>query len=354
MTDALPPPPVPADCDLRGLPFMPLHIDRLQKSKAWLRCKRTPALAFYLLNLWMRAWQEAPASSLEDDDDVLADAAMCPPSEWATVRDEALRGWTKCSDGRLYNPTVAELARDAWEERVKYRQRTEAARRAREEKRNSNVAENATEAKPPRKSSVTEKAPTVTTSVTALKGEGQGEGQGECKGKGQGEGQGYLEGSVPSERTRAASSPAAPVVISPGNGVSSDSEGDPVLPQPPLALNLPSDDAAAIAMRLCDVSPPGGDWRKALYRQGLDYLARATGKKPDRMRGFLGAQLKALQDDPRAVFDILAEAEQREVAEPVAWITRAVATRAGSSGQQQAVADDKALMERIDKAMTRA
>ncbi|MFG1399861.1 DNA methyltransferase [Roseixanthobacter pseudopolyaromaticivorans] len=38
--------------DVRCLPYMPLQIERLRKSKAWLRCKRRPELAFYLMNLW--------------------------------------------------------------------------------------------------------------------------------------------------------------------------------------------------------------------------------------------------------------------------------------------------------------
>jgi hypothetical protein len=42
-------------------PYMPLYIQRLQRSKAWLRCKRRPELAFYMVNLWMRAWHEVPA-----------------------------------------------------------------------------------------------------------------------------------------------------------------------------------------------------------------------------------------------------------------------------------------------------
>lgn len=95
--------------DVRCLPYMPLHIERLRRSKAWLRCKRRPELAFYLMNLWMRAWHEVPAGSIEADDDVLADAAMCSPEEWERIRSDVLHGWEE-RDGRWHHHVVTELA----------------------------------------------------------------------------------------------------------------------------------------------------------------------------------------------------------------------------------------------------
>lgn len=117
-----PEPLVSAEVDLRGFPFVPLYIERLTKSKAWLVCKRRPELAFYMLNLWMRAWHETPAGSIEDDDDVLADAAMCELRRWGKLRADVLRNWTKCSDGRLYHPVVAELAKESYAGRVEHRE----------------------------------------------------------------------------------------------------------------------------------------------------------------------------------------------------------------------------------------
>ncbi len=110
----LPEPLVPAEVDLRDFSWMPIEVHRLRRSKAWLICKRKPELCFYMLNLWTAAWHDTPAASLEDDDDVLADLAMCEPSKWQKVREHVLRGWIKCSDGRLYHPVVADLARGAW------------------------------------------------------------------------------------------------------------------------------------------------------------------------------------------------------------------------------------------------
>lgn len=133
MTDStnLPDPPVPADCDLRDYRFMPLEVARLRRSKAWLICRRRPQLGFYMVNLWAASWHEVPAASLEDDDDVLCDAAMCSPETWQKVKADVLRGWVKCSDGRIYHPVVAEKALEGWETKNKQRKMTSAATTAR-------------------------------------------------------------------------------------------------------------------------------------------------------------------------------------------------------------------------------
>lgn len=331
MTEPLPEPPVPADADLRGMPFMPLYIERLQKSKAWLRCKRTPALAFYLMNLWMRAWHETPAASIEDDDDVLADAAMCPPADWPALRADVLRGWIKASDGRLYNPTVAEVAAASWEERKRYRARTEAARKAREQKRDIADTGNVAAANAQPKPSATDKPATVTRSVTASKGKGERQGEGE----GEGQGQGYYS-SDPSDRTGSAAPPP-----SPGEGARTG-----------LPLENPNADFAPIPLSL--VQPEGGDWSKALFRQGLDWLARSTGKPPNALRGLVGNWLRSAQQDHRAVFEKLAECEKLGIAEPVAWLTKSFAAIAGTSGAQAAVANEAELRRRMEAAQAGA
>lgn len=130
----LPAPLTPSDADLRCLPYMPLDVSRLWKSKAWVRAKQRPELGFYLINLWGAAFFNLPAGSLEDDDEILCDAAMCDPARWAGVKSEVLRGWTKCSDGRLYHQTVADYVAQAWKGRKGYRDRLAAARAAKKEK----------------------------------------------------------------------------------------------------------------------------------------------------------------------------------------------------------------------------
>lgn len=132
----IPEPLVPDGCSMKGLTYMPLNVDRLKDSRTWLRAKRRPELGFYLMNLWTAAWQALPAGSLEDDDDVLADAAMCEPSRWADVRADVLRGWVRCqSDGRIYHAVVCQLAADVWTTRAAFRASTARARAAKAAKR---------------------------------------------------------------------------------------------------------------------------------------------------------------------------------------------------------------------------
>jgi hypothetical protein len=166
-------PLTPAECDLTDFPFMPLMVARLRRSKSWLMAKRQPELGFYMVNLWTAAWHDRPAASLEDDDDMLCELAMCDVKHWPKVRDKVLQGWVKCSDGRLYHPVVAEQAMNSWQSKQDRVKRTEAARQAKLQKRNSVATENVT-------NSVTENA---TENVTGSKGQGQGQGQGQGESK---------------------------------------------------------------------------------------------------------------------------------------------------------------------------
>jgi hypothetical protein len=80
--------------------------------------------------LWCASWHQVPAGSLPDDDIVLSQYAGFGRvvKEWKKVRPGALRGWVKCQDGRLYHPVVSEKANEAWQGRVKYREKKEAER----------------------------------------------------------------------------------------------------------------------------------------------------------------------------------------------------------------------------------
>ncbi|MBC3906224.1 DUF1376 domain-containing protein [Undibacterium sp. NL8W] len=66
--------------------------------------------------LWCAAWHQTPASSLPDDDIELANLAGYGRvvKEWRKVRAEALHGFIKCSDGRLYHPVIADKAVSAY------------------------------------------------------------------------------------------------------------------------------------------------------------------------------------------------------------------------------------------------
>lgn len=121
-----PDPLTPPDSDLRDFRFMPLDVAQIKQSKQWLRAKRRPEIGFYSINLWMAAWHQRPVASLEDDEDVLCDAAECDAERWPQVRDEVLRGWVRCADGRIYHPIVAFKALDAWIEKLQQRKRSSA------------------------------------------------------------------------------------------------------------------------------------------------------------------------------------------------------------------------------------
>ncbi|MEM5294221.1 DUF1376 domain-containing protein [Burkholderia sp. JPY481] len=113
MTD-LPNPLTPEDCDLRDFPYMPLDVQRLCDSD--LAALESPEACWAALLLWCKAWHQVPTGSLPDDDRVLAKFTgyQRAPEAWMAIREGALRGWIKCSDGRLYHPVVAEKANEGW------------------------------------------------------------------------------------------------------------------------------------------------------------------------------------------------------------------------------------------------
>jgi hypothetical protein len=118
--DALPAPLVPADCDLRGMPFMPVDIIRLLDSDLFAISTGDEFKAAF--SLWGRSWMQSPGGSLPGDERVLAHLSG-DRANWPAVREVAMRGWLLCSDGRYYHPVVAEKAVEAWARRGDWRER---------------------------------------------------------------------------------------------------------------------------------------------------------------------------------------------------------------------------------------
>lgn len=119
----LPPPMTPADCDLRGLEYMPLHGAKLFASDFYARASDAEFRAG--MSLWWEAWQQVPAASLPDDDVVLcrlADLAR-DIKTWRKIKAMAMHGFVLCSDGRWYHEFLAQQALVAWDKRVKERER---------------------------------------------------------------------------------------------------------------------------------------------------------------------------------------------------------------------------------------
>ena len=107
-------PLVPPQVDLRDFPYMPIDIVRLFGSEFHARSDDGAWRAG--ITLWLKSYHQVPAASVPDDDVALARLAEFgrDVKSWLAVKDGALRGWVRCSDGRLYHPVVAEKALEAW------------------------------------------------------------------------------------------------------------------------------------------------------------------------------------------------------------------------------------------------
>lgn len=120
---SFPSPMTPADCDLRDFQFMPLDIARLFGSEFHARASDGEWRA--ALTLWLKSYHQVPAASLPDDDVALARLAEYGRDlgSWQSVKQGALHGWVKCSDGRLYHPVVAEKVLEGWLQKLHARLR---------------------------------------------------------------------------------------------------------------------------------------------------------------------------------------------------------------------------------------
>jgi len=100
-----PEPPYPADTEANGYKPM-VDWQRIKSSKSWRLCP--PELRNALLRLWLESWNEVPAGSWEDDDELIAAAIDVTPVTLRKHRVTLLRGWVRHSDGRLYHKFITE------------------------------------------------------------------------------------------------------------------------------------------------------------------------------------------------------------------------------------------------------
>lgn len=299
MTEQLPEPPLPADLDLSTLEYMPLLVARLRRSKAWLRAKRRPELGFYMINVWMAAWSECPAGSMEDDDDVLADAAMCAPEKWDDVKMEVMAGFTKHADGRLYHPVLVEQATIALKKRLGWRDRKKKQRG--QEANNGDGPTNVT------------RDGTVTGSETPL---GQPRETPLRDGTGR-------DGKYSEPEGSGAAAPSPPVVIEP----------DEIIPPAKPTASV-TGDPLAIPLNLLRVD----DYRAALFGPARKFL-QSRGVPESTARSALGKMLKQAGDDARAVFELIAQAERDNRADPVAWAMSCLTPRKSGTAATLAALD---------------
>jgi hypothetical protein len=112
---------------------MPLDVVTLPMSDLWLQGSGDACKA--AVTLWCKAWLQVPAGSLPNVDESLATLAQMPSLRtWKKVREQALRGWVECSDGRLYHPVLARKAMEALPIRQEFLEKksSETDRKARE------------------------------------------------------------------------------------------------------------------------------------------------------------------------------------------------------------------------------
>lgn len=134
----MPDPLTPADCDVRHLDCFMLNVDKLMASELWALSTGEEFKAAFAL--WARAWKQVPAASLPDDDRVLS-AFSGAGQRWKKIKEMALRGFVKCSDGRLYHSTLANDALNAWSKTQAYRDRAKKGAKGKWNKNASSIAQ---------------------------------------------------------------------------------------------------------------------------------------------------------------------------------------------------------------------
>lgn len=286
MTDQLPAPLLPAEIDMRDYPEFPLEFTRLFKSDTWKRWNDRQRVVG--LRLWCESWHQEPCATLPNQDSTLADLAGYGESPeglraWLKIKDSVLTGggWMLCSDGRWHHPVVAEKAIDKW--RTKRRKVKDNAADA-ERKRLKRLAEkNARSAGQPEMSGAASAGHTADVHPDKRASEEEGKRTG--------------REDPPSEGA------AAPPALA----------GD--------LLDIP----------LCMIRIDDGDWSKPLFRQALAWLAERAGKPPNALRGFVGKCLKAAGDNHKRVFDLVAQAQSSNIAEPQAWLIANLESTNGAS-----------------------
>jgi len=90
------------------------------------------------------------------------------------------------------------------------------------------------------------------------------------------------------------------------------------------------------------------DIRSELFGRGLKSLAGITGKTPDSCRSLVGKWLKSVHDEAIHVLGAIDDAERNRVADPVAWINRALQPHGANGHGKRSVHDAASdLLERV-------
>jgi hypothetical protein len=121
VNDDFPPPLVASHVDCSDLDAFMLNAERLMSSE--LLALHGNEIVGAALLLWCRAWKQQPAASLPDDDRVNAAFARLSLPKFRRVKEAVMRGFVKCSDGRLYHRFLANVAVNAYQKKLAFRKR---------------------------------------------------------------------------------------------------------------------------------------------------------------------------------------------------------------------------------------
>jgi hypothetical protein len=170
----LPEPLTPADCDCTDLDGFMLNVERLMASELVALSSHEVIGAAVLL--WCRAWKQTPAASLPDDDRINAAFAKLALPRFRKLKGEVMRGFVKCSDGRLYHRTLAAEATKAFDRKQAFRKKRETdAERLRKWRKGEGETRCETG------DETRGETPGETQSETRFVAEGQGQGQGQVR-----------------------------------------------------------------------------------------------------------------------------------------------------------------------------
>lgn len=113
MVSDLPAPLIPAEIDLRQLPWFPILRRRLFTSHFHTHATNEEWRAG--VTLWIKSYDQSPSGSLPNDDGELWRLAAVKGNArtWRRIKPMVLHGWVLCSDGRFYHPLIAELVTEA-------------------------------------------------------------------------------------------------------------------------------------------------------------------------------------------------------------------------------------------------
>lgn len=265
----LPDPLTTPDCDLHEFRKFMLDVDRLLSSELAALATGEEFKAAVLL--WCRAWKQVPCGSLPDDDRVLS-AFSGAGARWAKVKEMALRGFVKCSDGRLYHKVLCAEAREAHGRKIAAAQEREADRKRKSEWRD-------------RKKDMSGGRPPDTNRTSGGTNDG----------------------------TEHGSPPQSPLYDIDRTGTGQDIE----------SINSTS-------LRSVDAPDPTPDRieqaRLAIWSDGLAWIAAKTGKPPEKIRSLLGKWRKIYGDV--ALLEAIGRARGELPSDPIAWLDKALQGRA--------------------------